>query len=54
MHSYIHIVYTPTKVIDVREKEKQTEIIEKMHNKLHRDYRNNIQEILENYYCPEI
>lgn len=47
-------VYTPTKLTDVREEEKQTEIVEKIHNRAHRGYKNNIQEILENYYWPEI
>lgn len=49
-----NLVYTPTKLIDVREEEKQTEIVKKIHNRAHRGYKNNIQEILEKHYWPEI
>lgn len=49
-----NLVYTPIKLIDVREKNEQTEIIKKTHNRAHRGYKNNMKEILETHYWPEI
>lgn len=48
------LVYSPTKAIDVTDRDEQLRIIKNTHERAHRNYKNNILEISEKYFWPQI
>lgn len=47
-------IFSPNKAVNVTDPDEQLRIVENIHNRAHRNYKNNILEISEKYFWPEI
>lgn len=50
----IKFVFSPTQATNVTNKDEQLHIVENTHKRAHRNYKNNILEITEKYFWPDI
>lgn len=50
----IKFVYAPKKLEDIIQRDKQLELVKNTHNRAHRGYKNNMNELLEQYYWPDL
>lgn len=50
----IKFIFSPTKTSNITDREQQLDIVEKTHKRAHRNYKNNILEICEENFWPEI
>lgn len=47
-------VHTPIRLRDITKREEQIQLVQETHERAHRGYKNNIHELLEQYYWPDM